>query len=508
MRRPPPFGRVERIGRPTRRARPSCSRAAEQDGGPGTSSPTVHTGTEDTMRDEATTKLSETLRGTLIRRGDADYEAARQLYNGMIDKRPLLIARCADAADVMTAVSFGRDNGLRIAIRGGGHNGPGLGSVDDGLVVDLSMLKGVRIDPSGRTARVGAGCTQGDVDHATHAFGLAVPAGIISTTGIAGLTLSGGHGYLSRKYGLTVDNLLEADVVLADGSFAVASKDENTDLFWALRGGGGNFGVVTSFLFRLHPVSTVFAGPIAWSQKHARVIMQRYREFLPQAPEELGIFLGLKTILSSAPFPQELWGQRMCLLMCCYDGPEDAAKRALAPLIETLPAPWFNWTGAMPYPAVQSMFDGLYPKGMQWYWRGDFVKTLPDAAIDVHLEQAEKTPSELSLMHLYPIDGAVHRVGSDETAWNCRDATWSMVIAGIDPNPQKAGPISRWTKAYWEAVHPFDLGGAYPNFMMDDEGDARLKSTYGNNYARLATIKKKYDPANVFRVNQNIRPAA
>jgi len=374
------------------------------------------------------------------------------------------------------------------------------------LVIDLSAMKGVRVDPDARTARVGAGCTQGDVDHATHAFGLAVPAGIISTTGIAGLTLSGGHGYLSRKYGLTIDNLIEADVVLADGSFVTANKEKNPDLLWALRGGGGNFGVVTSFLFQLHPVSMVFAGPIAWDQRHARAIMQRYRDFLPGAPEELGAFLGLKTILSSAPFPEELWGKRMCLLMSCYNGSEQKGKAALALLLDALPAPWFNWMGTMPYPGVQSMFDGLYPKGMQWYWRGDFVKTLSDAAIDAHLQQAAKTPSELSLMHLYPIDGAVHRMGNDETAWNCRDATWSMVIAGIDPNPQKAGPVTRWTKDYWEAVHPFDLGGAYPNFMMDDEGDARLKAAYGDNYKRLAALKKKYDPANLFRVNQNIKP--
>jgi hypothetical protein len=441
------------------------------------------------MLDEAGTKLRESLRGTLIQRGDADYDDARKLYNGMIDKRPLMVARCADVADVITAVNFGRDEGLRIAIRGGGHNGPGLGSVENGLVIDMSLMKGVRVDPAARTARVGAGCTQGDVDHATHAFGLAVPAGIISTTGIAGLTLSGGHGYLSRKYGLTIDSLLAADVVLADGSFVTASKDQNPDLFWALRGGGGNFGVVTSFKFALHPVSTVFAGPIAFDQKHARTIMQRYRDFLPSAPEELGIFLGLKTILSCAPFPPELWGKRFCLLMCCYDGPEDNGKAALAPLLDALPAPWFNWMGTMPYPAVQSMFDGLYPKGMQWYWRGDFVKALPDAAIDLHLEQAAKTPSELSLMHLYPIDGAVHRIGSRETAWNCRDATWSMVICGIETNPQKAGPITRWTKAYWEAVHPFDLGGAYPNFMMDDEGDARLMAAYGENYKRLVAVR-------------------
>jgi hypothetical protein len=234
--------------------------------------------------------------------------------------------------------------------------------------------------------------------------------------------------------------------------------------------------------------------------------MQCYRDFLPRAPEELGVFLGLKTILSSAPFPEEHWGKRMCLLMCCYNGSEEKGREALAPLLGDLPAPWFNWTGMMSYPALQSMFDGLYPKGMQWYWRGDFVKTLSDAAIDAHLEQAAKTPSELSLMHLYPIDGAVHRMGKDETAWNCRDATWSMVIAGIDPNPQKAGPITRWTKAYWDAVHPFDLGGAYPNFMMDDEGHARLKATYGDNYKRLVALKMKYDPANLFRVNHNIKP--
>jgi FAD/FMN-containing dehydrogenase len=452
--------------------------------------------------------LKVALRGLLIDATDPTYDEARALYNGMIDKRPLAIARCVDVADVIAAVDFGRNAGLPIAIRCGGHNGPGLGSVDNGLVIDLAAIKGVRVDPEARTARVGAGCTQGDVDHATHAFGLAVPAGIISTTGIAGLTLSGGHGYLSRKYGLTIDNLLEADVVLADGSFVTASSEKNSDLLWALRGGGGNFGVVTSFLFQLHPAKMVFAGPIAWDQKHARTIMRRYREALPKAPEDLGAFIGLKKIPSSAPFPQELWSKHICLLMSCYNGSEADGTTALAPLLEGLPEPLFNWMGTMPYPAVQSMFDGLYPKGMQWYWRGDFVKTLPDAAIDAHLEQAAKTPSELSLMHLYPIDGAVHRLGKRDTAWNCRDATWSMVIAGVDSDPGKRDAVTQWTKAYWDAVHPFDLGGAYPNFMMDDEGDARLKATYGDNFERLAVIKKKYDPANLFRVNQNIRPAA
>src|SRR6476619_3691777 len=267
------------------------------------------------MTDQIVSTLQQNLRGRLIGPSDADYDAARALYNGMIDKRPRLIARCVDVADVITAVNFGRDRGLLVAIRGGGHTGPGLGSCDDGLVIDLSMMKSVRVDPASRTVRVDAGCTSGDVDHATHPFGLAVPAGIVSTTGIAGLTLGGGTGYLTRKYGLTIDSLMEADVVLADGSFVTANETENSDLLWGLRGGGGNFGVVTSFLFRAHPVSMVYAGPIFWDQKHARALMQRYRDFLPSAPEELGSFLGLKTVLSTDPFPREHWGTRACALI-------------------------------------------------------------------------------------------------------------------------------------------------------------------------------------------------
>ncbi|WP_137179427.1 FAD-binding oxidoreductase [Roseomonas sp. AR75] len=460
------------------------------------------------MADGVVARLREKLRGSAIGRTDPDYEAARALYNGMIDKHPLLIARCADVADVIAAVNFGREEGLDIAIRGGGHNGPGLGSVEGGLVIDLSRLRGVRVDPEARTVRVEAGCTQGDVDHATHPFGLAVPAGIISTTGIAGLTLGGGHGYLARKYGLTIDNLIEADVVLADGRLVVASEEKNPDLFWALRGGGGNFGVVTSFLFRAHPVGMVFGGPVAWDQAHGQRIMQTYRDALPHMPEELGAFIGLKKVPSTAPFPEAHWGQRICLLMSCYVGDEEAGRRALAPLLDRLPEPWFDWRGMLPYPALQSMFDPLMPSGMQWYWRGDFVKELPDRAIAAHLAQAAQSPSELSLMHLYPIDGAVRRVAKDATAWGARDATWSMVIAGIDPNPQMAGPITRWTKSYWEAVHPFDMGGAYPNFMMDDEGEGRVKASFGDNYERLAQVKKRYDPANLFHVNHNIRPAA
>jgi hypothetical protein len=457
---------------------------------------------------EAIQSLVGALRGSVIQPDDPGYDEARALYNAMIDKRPRLIARCVDAGDVMTAVNFARDQGLLLAIRGGGHNGPGLGSCDNGLVIDLSGMKSVRVDPASRTVRADAGCTSGDVDHATHAFGLAVPFGIVSTTGMAGLTLGGGSGYLTRKYGLTIDNLLEADVVLADGSFVTASKTEHADLFWALRGGGGNFGVVTSFVFQAHPVDMVYAGPIFWEATHAREVMRAYRDFLPTAPEELGIFIGLKTVPPLDPFPKDYWGRRACAIIGSYNGPAEEGSKLMGRLLESLPAPIFNWMGEMPFPAIQALFDPFFPKGLQWYWKADFVKSLPDEAIDTHIAQAARAPSDLSLMHLYPIDGAVHRVAKDATAWTTRDAMWSMVIAGIDSNPNQAEALKSWGREYWQAVHPFNLEGAYVNFMFDDEVQGRVQATYGENYARLAAVKAKYDPANLFRVNQNIAPAA
>ena len=396
------------------------------------------------MHDEATTKFRQTLRGLLIGRNDGEYEEARKLYNGMIDKRPLLIARCVDAADVIAAVNFGRNNKLPVAIRGGGHNGPGLGSVDDGLVIDLSTMRGVRVDPVKRTVRAGAGCVTGDIDHATHAFGLAVPFGIISTTGVAGLTLSGGHGYLSRQYGLAIDNLLEADVVLADGRFVTASETENVDLLWALRGGGGNFGVVTSFLFQAHPASMVYGGPIFWELKDAPGIMRWYRDFQASAPDEFYIFLGLQTVPPGDPFPKDHWGKKIVVLLVSHNGPTADGEKAVNAVRAALPKPIIDWAGPMPYPALQGMFDGLYPKGLQWYWKADFVKTLPDAAIEAHLAHTAKLPSAVSAMHLYPIDGAVHRRKKDATAWNCRDATWSMVIVGVDSDPMKAAALKTW----------------------------------------------------------------
>jgi FAD/FMN-containing dehydrogenase len=451
--------------------------------------------------------FEQTLRGRLIRRGDSDYDAARALYNGMIDKHPKLIVRPVDVADVIAAVNYARDEGLLVAIRGGGHNGPGLGSCNDGLVIDLSLMKSVRVEPASRTVRVDAGCTSGDVDHATHAFGLAVPFGIVSTTGVAGLTLGGGMGYLTRRHGLTIDNLLEADVVLADGTFVTASRDQHSDLFWALRGGGGNFGVVTSFLFQAHPVSMVFAGPIFWEATHARAVMRAFREFLPHAPEDLGSFVALKTVPPLDPFPKDYWGRRACAVISSYNGQAAEGEKLMARLLDGLPPPIFNWMGTIPFPAIQALFDPFFPKGLQWYWKGDFVNTLSDEAIDAHIANAAQAPSDLCLMHLYPINGAVHRIAKDATAWSVRDATFSMVIAAIDGDPAQAEALKKWGRAYWKAVHPFNLDGGYVNFMMDDEGAGRLQASYGDNYARLAVVKARYDPKNLFRVNQNIEPA-
>ena len=451
--------------------------------------------------------FERSFRGRLIRPGDPDYDAARALYNGMIDKKPALIARCTDAADVIAAVNFARDTKQLVAVRGGGHNGPGLGSCNDGLVIDLSQLKSVRVDPAQRLVRVDPGCTSGDVDHATHAFGLAVPFGIVASTGVAGLTLGGGTGYLTRAFGLTIDNLVECDVVLADGTFVTTSAEQHPDLFWALRGGGGNFGVVTSFVFRAHPVSNVFAGPIFWLAKDASRVMRAYRDFMATAPEQLGIFVGLKTVASVDPFPREHWGQRACAIIGAYNGSAEEAQRVLAPLLDSLPAPIFNWMNTVPLPAMNALFDPFFPKGLQWYWKGDYVKSLPDEAIETHIACAADAPGDMCLMHLYPIDGAVRRVAPDATAWSTRDARWSMVIAGIGNDPAQANLLRTWGREYWNAVHPFNADGGYVNFMMDDEIDGRVQATYGPNYARLTQIKSKYDPHNLFRVNQNIRPA-
>jgi len=444
-------------------------------------------------------------RGEIIQSGDPAYDAARQVYNGMIDRRPRLIAKCVDVADVIAAVRFGHASGLQVAIRSGGHNAGGLGICDDGLVIDVSPIKYVRVDPAAKTARVGAGCTWGDVDHATHPFGLAVPSGFISTTGVAGLTLGGGTGYLTRQYGLTIDNLLAADVVLADGTFVTASADEHDDLFWALQGGGGNFGVVTSFLFRANPVSMVCAGPMLWELSDAADIMGWFRDFVGRAPAEINGFFAFLTVPPAPPFPEAIHLQKMCGIVWCCNGSLERINELLAPLRE-FRKPAFEFVGPMPFPALQSMFDALYPSGMQWYWKADFLKELGDEAIAVHVKHGSQLPSMHSTMHLYPINGAAREPKNDATPWSYRDALFSEVIVGVDPDAASKDKITRWTREYFDAVHPYGAGGAYVNFMMDNEGDERIRGTYRDNYDRLVRIKAKYDPENFFRVNQNIRP--
>jgi FAD/FMN-containing dehydrogenase len=445
-------------------------------------------------------------RGQLLTRQDAGYDDARQVYNAMISRKPLLIAKCVDTADVMSAVRFARDHSLRVAVRGGGHNAAGLGVCDDGLVIDLSRISYVHVELSSRMVRVGSGATWGNVDHATHAFGLAVPSGIVSTTGVGGLTLGGGLGHLTRKYGLTIDNLISADLVLADGSFAVASADENADLFWAIRGGGGNFGIVTSFLYQAHPVKVVCAGPMLWELEQAPDVMRWYREFIVQAPEEINGFFAFMTVPPGPPFPQALHFKKMCGIVWCFNRSIEEASAILEPL-RSYRSPAFEFLGQMPFPMLQSMFDGLYPAGLQWYWKADFFRELTDQAIAAHMKFAAQLPTLQSTVHLYPVNGAVHKIGHEDTAWSYRDVEWSQVIVGVDPDPANKDKIVDWAREYWTALHPFGAGGGYINFMMD-EGEPGIRATYRENYDRLALIKAKYDPGNFFNVNQNIRPAA
>ncbi len=450
-------------------------------------------------------QLRAGFRGQLLQQDDAGYEDARKVYNAMIDRRPRLIARCVDAADVMAAVQYGRENGLLTAIRGGGHNGGGLGVCDDGLVIDLSRMRGTRVDPAARTVRVQGGCVGGDLDHATHAFGMATPGGTVSTTGVAGLTLGGGIGHLTRPCGLAIDNLLAADMVLADGRFVTASEKENPDLFWAIRGGGGNFGVVTSLQFHLHPVRVVSAGPTFWPVEQAAEVMAAYQEFILGAPEDISGFGAFLTVPPVPLFPSELHGRKMfAIIWCCTAAPEKAEK--LTRPMRSVGKPALDHVGPVPFPVLQSLFDPLLPPGLQWYWRADFVKAFGKEAIAAHVAQASRMPAGLSQVHMYPIDGAAHRPAAKDTAFSYRDANFALVIVGVDPKPENAPMITQWCKDYFDAVHPFSSGGAYVNFMMD-EGQERVKASFRDNYERLASLKKKYDPANFFRVNQNIRPA-
>ncbi len=443
------------------------------------------------------------LRGKLVMPTDASYNETRKVYNGMINKHPGMFVMCVDVADVIASVNFGRENNLLIAVRGGGHNGGGLGLCDDGIVIDLSGIKFIRVDTSNNTVRVGGGNIWGEVDHATHPFGLAVPAGIISTTGVGGLTLGGGVGHLSRKYGLTIDNLLEADMVLADGSVVTVSADQNSDLFWAIRGGGGNFGIVTSFKFQAHPVKNVIGGPTLWPIEKTEEIMEWYHEFLNNAPDDLNGFI-TTMIIPGPPFPEHLHLKQFCGIVWCYTGDPDKFQEIFKPVRDKNPL--FEHVGEMPYPSIQTLFDGLMPPGMQWYWRADFFNELGPEVRAQHLEFGSNIPTPLSQMHLYPISGVASRVGAEDTPWAYRDAKYAGVIVGVSPSPNDVDKITNWCKGYWEALHPYSSGGAYSNFMMV-EGQERVQASYKHNYNRLAEIKRKYDKNNLFSVNQNIKPA-
>jgi len=442
------------------------------------------------------------LKGALILPSDSTYNDTRQVYNGMIDKHPGAFAMCQNVDDVIVSVNFGRDNDVLIAIRGGGHNGGGLGLCDDGLVIDLSGIKFVDVNQSKQTVTVGGGNIWSEVDAATHEFGLAIPSGMVSSTGVGGLTLGGGVGYLTRKYGLTIDNLLEAEMVLADGSIVTVNNQFHTDLFWAIRGGGGNFGVVTSFTFQAHPVKMVIGGPTLWPIEQVEEVMAWYDTFINDTPEDLNGFIATMVIPES-PFPEELHNKKFCGIVWCYVGDPEKFEDLFKPVLDMKPL--FAHVGEMAYPAIQSMFDGFFPKGLQWYWRADFFNSLTPDITAQHLKYGSAIPTPLSQMHLYPISGAASRVGAEDTPWAYRGAKYAGVIVGVDPDPNNAEVITNWCKHYYNALHPFAAGGAYSNFMMD-EGQDRVIASYKHNYKRLREIKVAYDGDNLFRVNQNIKP--
>lgn len=457
------------------------------------------------LKEIAVQEFHSSLRGELIGPADAAYEEARKVFNAMIDRRPGLIVRCVDVADVISAVNFAREENLLLSVRGGGHGVPGFATNDDGLVIDLSRMKGIRVDPQGRTVRAQGGCTWGDVDHATHAFGLACPGGVVSTTGIGGLCLGGGIGHLTRPFGLACDNIISADVVTAEGKFVVANEKENGDLFWALRGGGGNFGIVISFEFRLHPVSTIYGGPIFWTLDRAAAAMKFYREFIARAPEDLNVIFAFMVVPPGEPFPEHLHNKNVAAAAVCYVGPMDKAEQVVRPLKEFgLPA--FDGTGPLPFPLLQSAFDAIAPPGLHNYWKADFLLELSDDVVAEFVSCGAGVPNIFSGAHMFPVSGVAHRVGKNETAWSYRDANFSHVIFALDSDRAAMPGHTEWVRRHWDALHPYSAGGAYVNFLMD-EGEDRVAASYPDNYQRLREVKRKYDPGNLFRMNQNIKPA-
>lgn len=445
------------------------------------------------------------LQGNLILPTDPSYNDARKVYNGMIDKYPAAIVQCRNVNDVVACVNFARDNQILLAIRSGGHNAGGLGIADDALVIDLSLMKEIKVDKDAKKVKVGGGCLLKEIDAATHEVGMAVPSGILGTTGVGGITLGGGLGNLTRSLGLAIDNLLEVEVVLANGNLVTASSGENPDLFWALRGGGGNFGVVVSFTFKMSPLHTVYAGPMLWELDDAEEMWTWHHEFINKAPNELGGYFALLTVPPFPPFPEHLHLKKMCGVVWCYTGDPNKAEEIFKP-IRAKKTPALDFAGPLPVPVLNTLFDPLYPSGLLWYWKADYVKDISPEVIKLHIEHFKEAPTRYCTMHMYNVNGVAAGVAKDTTAWNYRDANYGMVIVGVSDNTSDEAAITNWARNYWSEIHPYSMGGAYVNFMME-EGQERVKASYGDNYKKLAQVKAKYDPENLFKVNQNIKPA-
>lgn len=457
------------------------------------------------MRAVAIDQLREQVSGPVLTAEDRGYNEARTVHNGMFDRYPKVIVRAEQVADVVAAVNFARDGGLELSVKGGGHSAPGFGSNDDGVVIDLSLLNSVQVDPQAARARAGGGTTWGQFNEATHAYGLATTGGIVSTTGIGGLTLGGGIGYLARAHGLSIDNLLSAQVVTADGLVKVASEHQYPDLFWALRGGGGNFGVVTSFEYQLHPVKDIYAGMFLYEVGRAGDLLRFFREFIKDAPKAYGAFPAFQIAPPLEFIPPERHGDTFCASIVQWAGPLDQGEGAMKPFREVAPVV-AEMAGPMPYPVLNGAFDALFPKGIRSYWKGSFVTGLTDEAIDVHVEHGSNVPEVTATMHLYPINGACHDVGADDTAFAYRHADFATVILCAWQDPAVDGERVKWVRDYYDAIAPHSEPGGYVNFMSNDD-QSKVKANYGANFARLSQIKRAYDPENLFHHNQNIPPA-
>ena len=465
--------------------------------------------TDTVLAGGAIEELRGAIHGELITPGDPGYDEARKIWNDVHDRHPAVIVRCAGAADVMRAIELARSEDLPLAVRGGGHSIPGYSTNDGGVVIDMSAMRGVRVDPDARRAVAQAGATWADFDHETQAFGLAVTGGLVSTTGIAGFTLGGGIGWLMRKHGLTADNLVSADMVTAEGRLVHASENENQDLFWALRGGGGNFGVVTAFEYRLHPVGpTVYGGAAFYPGERAREILRAYRDLVSDMPDELTTMVNLTTAPPVPFLPEEVHGKPVVAIVGAHAGTLEDGEAAMAPVRAALGEPVADLFGPIPYVALQSLLDPLFAKGARNYMRSGFLHGIDDETIETLLEFYEKKSSPTSEIHVQHLDGAVGRVAPDATAFRHRRSPFLFNVVGRWTDPAEDQTHYAWGRALHLALEPHADGGVYVNFL-DSEGDARVREAYGEDtYARLQAVKDRYDPTNLFRLNQNIRPSA